>query len=102
MGMYGEWKGVPREQVPWYPTIDAGKCTGCRTCFEFCRHYVYAWDEATDRPRVAEPFQCVVRSVVPIGQAQSVQRGMTAWQPQPGFAHHDRPQPGSKPTRISQ
>lgn len=60
MGKYGEWKGVPREQVPWYPTIDTEKCTGCRTCFEFCSHHVYAWDEDTDRPRIAEPFQCVV------------------------------------------
>ena len=60
MGKYGEWKGVPREQVPWYPTIDTEQCTGRKTCFEFCSHHVYAWDEATDRPRVTEPFQCVV------------------------------------------
>ena len=60
MGKYGEWKGVPREHVPWYPTIDIEKCSGCKTCFEFCSHHVYAWDEAADRPRVVEPFQCVV------------------------------------------
>jgi NAD-dependent dihydropyrimidine dehydrogenase PreA subunit len=60
VGKYGEWKGVPREQVPWYPAIDVEKCTGCRTCFEFCGHHVYAWDDAADRPRIAEPFQCVV------------------------------------------
>ena len=60
MGTYGEWKGVPREKVPWYPTIDLDKCTGCRTCFDFCSHRVYTWDDALDRPRVAEPFQCVV------------------------------------------
>lgn len=60
MSRYGQWKGVPREQVPWYPTIDTDKCTGCRTCIEFCSHGVYTWDDATDRPRVAEPFQCVV------------------------------------------
>ena len=60
MSKYGEWRGVPREQVPWFPTIDAGKCTGCKTCVEFCSHHVYAWDEAAGRSRVAEPFQCVV------------------------------------------
>ena len=60
MGTYGEWNGVPREQVPWYPTIHTVRCTGCRTCFEFCSHHVYQWDEATDRPMVTEPFRCVV------------------------------------------
>jgi NAD-dependent dihydropyrimidine dehydrogenase PreA subunit len=57
---HGTWNGVPREQVPWYPTVDAEKCEGCRKCFEFCSHGVYAWDEANARPVVAEPFQCVV------------------------------------------
>jgi len=60
MGSYGTWKGVPREQIPWYPAVDAEKCTGCRKCFEFCGHKVYAWDETNDRPVVAQPFQCVV------------------------------------------
>jgi len=36
MSRHGEWKGFPREQIPWHPEIDASKCTGCRTCFEFC------------------------------------------------------------------
>lgn len=34
MDLKKEWKGVPREQVPWYPTIDMDTCTGCRTFFE--------------------------------------------------------------------
>jgi NAD-dependent dihydropyrimidine dehydrogenase PreA subunit len=60
MGDHGMWKGTPREQIPWFPTVDPEKCIGCRKCFEFCGHKVYAWDEAADRPVVAEPFQCVV------------------------------------------
>ncbi len=60
MGRYGSWKGVPREQIPWHPTLDGEKCIGCRKCFEFCSHGVYTWDAAADRPVVAEPFQCVV------------------------------------------
>ncbi len=60
MGSYGTWRGVPRERVPWYPTLDAEKCIGCRKCYEFCSHKVYAWDEAKDRPVVGQPFQCVV------------------------------------------
>jgi NAD-dependent dihydropyrimidine dehydrogenase PreA subunit len=57
---YGTWRGTPREQVPWYPTVDAARCVGCRKCFEFCSHGVYAWDEAACTPKVQEPFRCVV------------------------------------------
>lgn len=60
MGRYGTWNGVAREEIPWYPTVDASKCSGCRTCFEFCSHGVYEWDDAANTPRVAAPFQCVV------------------------------------------
>ena len=60
MGSFGTWKGVPREQIPWHPTVDEEKCIGCRKCCEFCSHKVYSWDESTDRPVVAQPFLCVV------------------------------------------
>jgi NAD-dependent dihydropyrimidine dehydrogenase PreA subunit len=60
MGGHGTWKGVPREQIPWYPSVDEAKCTGCRKCYEFCSHKVYAWDEALDKAVVAQPLQCVV------------------------------------------
>ncbi len=60
MGSYGTWKGVPREQVPWHPMVDAEKCKGCRKCYEFCSHEVYAWDAENNKTRVAEPFLCVV------------------------------------------
>ena len=53
---YGTWKGTPREQVPWYPTVDPAACAGCRKCFEFCSHGVYGWDEAANTPKVLEPF----------------------------------------------
>lgn len=57
---HGTWRGVPRESIPWHPTVDADACIGCRKCFEFCSHGVYTWDGAADRPLVTEPFQCVV------------------------------------------
>ncbi len=60
MAGHGTWKGVPRESIPWYPTIDAEKCEGCRKCYELCSHGVYSWDEAASRPVVAEPYGCVV------------------------------------------
>ena len=60
MGNYGQWKGIPREKIPWYPTVDAQKCIGCKECFNFCRHKVYAWDEDNNKTRVARPYHCVV------------------------------------------
>jgi NAD-dependent dihydropyrimidine dehydrogenase PreA subunit len=60
MGRHGEWKGTPREQIPWYPSVDLSKCVGCRNCYDFCSHEVYGWDEAANTPTVSEPFLCVV------------------------------------------
>lgn len=60
MSKYGVWQGVPRENIPWYPTVDAGKCEGCKKCFEFCRHKVYGWDEKNNKTKVTAPFECVV------------------------------------------
>ena len=57
---YGTWKGTPRDQIPWFPSIDSAKCAGCRKCVEFCTHGVYGWDDAADSPIVAEPYRCVV------------------------------------------
>jgi NAD-dependent dihydropyrimidine dehydrogenase PreA subunit len=51
---------LPREKIPWFPTVDEQKCAGCKECFDFCKHEVYAWDEEKDKTRVARPYQCVV------------------------------------------
>lgn len=63
---------IPREKIPWYPSIDEGKCNGCQVCFQFCRQGVYAWDERTDIVKVVQPLGCVVgcngcRSLCPKG-----------------------------------
>jgi len=55
-----EWRGIPREAIPWYPRIDADKCIGCRTCVEFCKNGVLEFDEATGKASVSSPFNCVV------------------------------------------
>lgn len=60
MSEHGTWQGMPRENIPWYPTIDAAKCEGCRECFKFCSHGVYEWEEATNKPKIVNPFGCVV------------------------------------------
>jgi NAD-dependent dihydropyrimidine dehydrogenase PreA subunit len=55
-----EWRGIPREKIPWYPIINAGKCIGCRTCVDFCKNGVLAFDEATRKAEVHAPYNCVV------------------------------------------
>lgn len=47
-----------RKEIPWFPTIDGEKCTGCGTCFNFCSHSVYEMKE--DKSKVVNPYGCVV------------------------------------------
>ncbi len=55
-----EWRGIPREKIPWFPEIDQEKCTGCGTCIEFCKNGVLELDKTTQKARVRSPFDCVV------------------------------------------
>lgn len=49
--------GYPREEIPWFPTIDAEKCVKCGMCMN-CGRQVYDWTE--QGPEVARPYDCVV------------------------------------------
>ncbi len=59
---------APREEIAWYPTIDADLCNGCGACAEFCRPGVFALGSAEEnavvikRPKmqVANPMNCLV------------------------------------------
>lgn len=51
---------VPREKIPWYPTIDADRCIHDRECIDFCKNNVFDWDDALAVPVVARPYNCVV------------------------------------------
>jgi NAD-dependent dihydropyrimidine dehydrogenase PreA subunit len=51
---------IPREKIPWRPTIDYDLCTKDQECLKFCRHDVYALDEADGRVTVVNPNQCIV------------------------------------------
>lgn len=55
-----DWRGINREEIPWYPTIDAGKCIGCRECIEICKNGVLIFDEETVKSSVMNPYNCVV------------------------------------------
>ncbi|MEA4810964.1 MAG: hypothetical protein VB108_00140 [Anaerolineaceae bacterium] len=56
---YGQWRGYPREQIPWFPTIAPQLCNNCAACMETCARDVYEKDE-DGHIWVAEPFQCMV------------------------------------------
>ena len=52
------WHGIPREQIPWSPKVDADACIGCNLCFVTCGRGVY---EMHDRLAVAvKPMSCMV------------------------------------------
>ena len=53
--------GVPRERIPWAPTIDYTKCDLCMECDKFCPHGVFQRREGEERKLVvANPNNCVV------------------------------------------
>lgn len=52
------WHGIPREQIPWNPTVDMDTCLGCTLCFVTCGRGVYEWGD--NRPVVAHPASCMV------------------------------------------
>jgi NAD-dependent dihydropyrimidine dehydrogenase PreA subunit len=52
--------GLPRELIPWGPTVDPGRCRGSGECVRFCPNSVYELDAAEGRARVAHFYQCVV------------------------------------------
>jgi NAD-dependent dihydropyrimidine dehydrogenase PreA subunit/ACT domain-containing protein len=52
------WHGIPREQIPWYPSVNEEKCIGCGLCFVTCGRNVY---EIRDKKaKVAHPYNCLV------------------------------------------
>lgn len=54
------WHGIPREDVPWYPTVDPETCIGCTLCFATCGREVYDFDYDSHLAVVADPYNCMV------------------------------------------
>ncbi len=53
--------GVPRNKIPWFPTIDYSKCDFCMECDKFCPHQVFERREGEERKLVVKnPDNCVV------------------------------------------
>jgi NAD-dependent dihydropyrimidine dehydrogenase PreA subunit len=54
------WRGIARETIQWYPTVDDGACDGCKRCIEFCSFGVFTYERDSQTVRVESPFACVV------------------------------------------
>ncbi len=56
---------LPREEIAWFPELDASICNGCGDCEEFCKPGVFALGEPEGVKRakmtVANPYNCVVQ-----------------------------------------
>ncbi len=59
-----KWHGVPRQEIPWFPTVQPEACIGCELCFVTCGREVYEIELQADgkhRKAVAErPYNCMV------------------------------------------
>ncbi|MDZ7673763.1 MAG: ferredoxin family protein [Acidimicrobiales bacterium] len=52
------WHGIPRDEIPWRPTVDPEACIGCQLCYVTCGRGVY---EMVDGIAVeADPMSCAV------------------------------------------
>lgn len=52
------WHGIPREEIPWLPTVDSEACIGCQLCYVTCGRGVF---EMHDGVAVAvSAMECMV------------------------------------------
>lgn len=52
------WHGIPRKDIPWFPTVDSDACIGCTLCFLSCGRGVYEMQD--NKSVVANPYNCMV------------------------------------------
>lgn len=52
------WHGIPRDEIPWKPAVDAEACIGCQLCYVTCGRAVYEMQDGVAVPVAA--MECVV------------------------------------------
>jgi NAD-dependent dihydropyrimidine dehydrogenase PreA subunit len=60
MAASATFMGIPRESIPWFPTIDEDVCTQCGECLDICPNGVFAQNNSEAKTEVANPYNCVV------------------------------------------
>jgi len=58
MATNDSWHGIPRKDIPWFPTVDPEACIGCTLCFLTCGRGVYEMQD--NKSVVANPYNCMV------------------------------------------
>jgi ferredoxin len=56
------WHGIPRDKIPWHPTINYERCVSCGKCLDYCSLSAYEFkeDKGKRNPIVSKPNNCVV------------------------------------------
>ncbi len=54
----GTYQNIPREEIPWYPTVNDELCLNDNVCIDFCSNDVFKQDDI--HTVVANPYNCVV------------------------------------------
>jgi len=54
------WHGIPRTQIPWYPTINVDTCIGCELCYVTCGREVFEFSKEKRKAVVERPCNCMV------------------------------------------
>jgi len=54
-----DYLGIPRKEIPWYPTIDQDICSACGLCVSACKHGTYEYND-DKKVIVANPYYCEV------------------------------------------
>jgi NAD-dependent dihydropyrimidine dehydrogenase PreA subunit len=52
------WHGIPRQDIPWFPTVDAEACIGCTLCYTTCGRGVYEMQDNKAAP--VNAMSCMV------------------------------------------
>lgn len=58
-----KWHNILREEIKWYPIVDADLCMGCGICVLGCGPKVYKFNFEEKKAIVVAPFKCKVGCV---------------------------------------
>jgi NAD-dependent dihydropyrimidine dehydrogenase PreA subunit len=67
------YHGIPRNKIPWDPTLDYSKCSSCGKCVDFCHMNTFKFEEKDGKKTtVVNPNRCVVfcrgcEDICPVG-----------------------------------